>query len=64
MNSIKEILTKTSVNTLVIDAKTDNGHVLFDSQSPETDVLKNERIKYLGEDQSQEIEKRRGNHPS
>ena len=46
MNSIKEILTKTNVNTLVIDAKTDNGHVLFDSQSPETDVLKNERIKY------------------
>ena len=48
MNSIKEILTKTNVNTLVIDAKTDNGHVLFDSQSPETDVLKNERIKYDG----------------
>ena len=46
MNSIKEILTKTNVNTLVIDAKTDNGHVLFDSQSSETDILKNERIKY------------------
>ena len=36
MNSIKEILTKTNVNTLVIDAKTDNGHVLFDTQSSET----------------------------
>ena len=46
MNSIKEILKKTNVNTLVIDAKTDNGHVLFDSQSSETDILKNERIKY------------------
>ena len=46
MNSIKEILTKTNVNTLVIDAKTDNGHVLFDTQSSETDILKNERIKY------------------
>ena len=46
MNSIKEILTKTNVNTLVIYAKTDNGHVLFDSQSSETDILKNERIKY------------------
>jgi len=46
MNSIKEILNKTNVNTLVIDAKTDNGHVLFDSQSSETDILKNERIKY------------------
>ena len=45
MNSIKEILNKTNVNTLVIDAKTDNGHVLFDSQSSETDILKNERIK-------------------
>ena len=49
MNNIKEILTKTNVNTLVIDAKTDNGHVLFDSQSSETDILKNERIKYDGE---------------
>ena len=46
MNSIKEILNKTNVNTLVIDAKTDNGHVLFDTQSSETDILKNERIKY------------------
>tara|TARA_B100001996_G_scaffold371140_1_gene346166 strand:+ start:418 stop:1698 length:1281 start_codon:yes stop_codon:yes gene_type:complete len=46
MNSIKEILAKTNVNTLVIDAKTDNGHIMFDSQSFETDILKNERIKY------------------
>ena len=46
MNGIKEILTKTNVNTLVIDAKTDNGHVMFDSKSYETDILDNERIKY------------------
>ena len=46
MKSIKEILAKTNVNTLVIDAKTDNGHILFDSQSSEADILKNERIKY------------------
>ncbi len=46
MNGIKEILTKTNVNTLVIDAKTDNGHVMFDSRSYETDILDNERIKY------------------
>ena len=46
MKSIKEILAKTNVNTLVMDAKTDNGHILFDSQSSEADILKNERIKY------------------
>jgi len=46
INHIKEILTKTNVNTLVIDAKTDNGHIMFDSNSSQTDLLKNERIKY------------------
>ena len=46
INHIKEILTKTNVNTLVIDAKTDNGHIMFDSNSPQADLLKNERIKY------------------
>ena len=46
INHIKELLTKTNVNTLVIDAKTDNGHIMFDSESPEVDLLKNERIKY------------------
>ena len=30
-NSIIEILSTTSVNTLVIDVKTDNGHILFDA---------------------------------
>ena len=46
INHIKEILTKTNVNTLVIDAKTDNGHLMFDSNSSQADLLKNERIKY------------------
>jgi len=46
INHIKEILTKTNVNTLVIDAKTDNGHIMFDSNSSQTDILKNERMKY------------------
>ena len=46
INHIKELLTKTNVNTLVIDAKTDNGHIMFDSESPQVDLLKNERIKY------------------
>ena len=44
INHIKELLTKTNVNTLVIDAKTDNGHIMFDSESPEVDLLKKERI--------------------
>jgi len=43
---IKEILETTNVNTLVIDAKTDNGHVLFESESLEANILNNERIKY------------------
>ncbi len=46
IDHIKEILTKTNVNTLVIDAKTDNGHIMFDSKSSESDLLKNKRIKY------------------
>jgi len=46
INHIKELLTKTNVNTLVIDAKTDNGHIMFNSESPQVDLLKNERIKY------------------
>ncbi len=46
INKIKNILVKTNVNTLVIDVKTDNGHILFNSKSPEVSNLKNERIKY------------------
>ena len=43
---IKDILSKTVVNTIVIDVKTDNGHLLYDSEIPEVEELKNERIKY------------------
>ncbi len=43
---IKEIISNTIVNTLVLDVKTDNGHILYDSQIKEVDQLNNERIKY------------------
>ena len=43
---IKDILSKTVVNTIVLDVKTDNGHLLYDSEIPEAEELKNERIKY------------------
>ena len=43
---IKDILSKTVVNTIVLDVKTDNGHLLYDSEIPEVEELKNERIKY------------------
>ena len=43
---IKEIISNTVVNTLVLDVKTDNGHILYDSQIKEVDQLNNERIKY------------------
>ena len=33
--SIEKILTNTDVNTLVIDVKTDNGHILFDTEIDE-----------------------------
>tara|TARA_B100000700_G_scaffold114138_1_gene128314 strand:- start:113 stop:1387 length:1275 start_codon:yes stop_codon:yes gene_type:complete len=46
INPIKEIISNTVVNTLVLDVKTDNGHILYDSQIIEVDQLKNERIKY------------------
>ena len=46
ITEVKEILKNTNVNTLVIDAKTDNGHIMFKSNVPEVTVLNNERIKY------------------
>ncbi len=49
-SSIIEILSTTSVNTLVIDVKTDNGHILFDAEVDEIALLNNERIKFSAED--------------
>ena len=46
IDPIKDILSNTVVNTIVLDVKTDNGHLLYDSKIPEVDRLKNERIKY------------------
>ena len=46
IDPIKDILSNTVVNTIVLDVKTDNGHLLYDSEIPEVDRLKNERIKY------------------
>ena len=46
ITEVKEILKNTNVNTQVIDAKTDNGHIMFKSNVPEVAVLNNERIKY------------------
>ena len=43
---IKDILSNTVVNTIVLDVKTDNGHLLYDSEILEVEELKNERIKY------------------
>ncbi len=48
--SIEEILTKTDVNTLVIDVKTDNGHILFDTDIDEVLYLNNERVKFTKND--------------
>ena len=44
--SIEEILISTNVNTLVIDVKTDNGHILFDTDVEEVSYLNNERVKF------------------
>ena len=48
--SIAKILTNTDVNTLVIDVKTDNGHILFDTEIDEVIYLNNERIKFTKND--------------
>ena len=46
INPIKDILSNTVVNTIVLDVKSDNGHLLYDSSISEVEMLKNERIKY------------------
>ena len=46
INPIKDILSNTVVNTIVLDVKSDNGHLLYDSEISEVERLKNERIKY------------------
>lgn len=48
--SIEKILTNTDVNTLVIDVKTDNGHILFDTEIDEVMYLNNERVKFTNND--------------
>lgn len=50
MKSFDEILLNTFVNTVVLDVKTDNGHLLYDSKIPEVAGLNNERIKYNSAD--------------
>ena len=46
MDSIITILSETKVNTIVLDVKTDNGHILYDSNLQEVNELNNKRVKY------------------
>jgi len=46
MSSIKAIIDETVVNTLVIDVKTDNGHLMYDSDVQESYEINNERVKF------------------
>jgi len=46
IDPIKDILSTTVVNTIVLDVKSDIGHLLYDSEISEVEKLKNERIKY------------------
>ena len=46
MSSIKAIIDKTVVNTLVIDVKTDHGHLMYDSNVQESYEINNERVKF------------------
>ena len=46
MDSISTILSETKVNTIVLDVKTDNGHILYDSNLQEVNELNNKRVKY------------------
>tara|TARA_B100001113_G_scaffold207112_1_gene169784 strand:- start:611 stop:1885 length:1275 start_codon:yes stop_codon:yes gene_type:complete len=46
INPIKEIVKNTVVNTIVLDVKTDNGHLMYDSKIDAVEQLGNERIKY------------------
>ena len=49
MSSIKTIIDETVVNTLVIDVKTDHGHLMYDSNVQESYEINNERIKFSKE---------------
>ena len=46
MSSIKTIIDETVVNTLVIDVKTDHGHLMYDSNVRESYEINNERVKF------------------
>ena len=46
MSSIKAIIDETVINTLVIDVKTDNGHLMYDSDVLESYEINNERVKF------------------
>ena len=46
MSSIKAIIDETVVNTLVIDVKTDHGHLMYDSNVQESFEINNERVKF------------------
>ena len=46
IQSITNILLKTEVNTVVLDVKTDNGHLLYNSGLSEVSDLNNKRVKY------------------
>ena len=46
MSSIKAIIDETVINTLVIDVKTDNGHLMYDSDLQESYEINNERVKF------------------
>ena len=49
MSSIKTIIDETVVNTLVVDVKTDHGHLMYDSNVQESYEINNERIKFSKE---------------
>lgn len=46
MDLIESVFKNTNVNTLVIDIKTDNGHVLFETNNPLAIEMNNVRSKY------------------
>ena len=46
MSSIKTIIDETVVNTLVIDVKTDQGHLMYDSNVQESYEVNIERVKF------------------
>ena len=46
IDAILDITDKTNINTLVIDVKTDNGHILFESDNELSKQMNNIRSKY------------------